>query len=95
MKILILSGLYPHNNNKYAAPFIIKRLEQLNKNNIDFDIYSIISVDSFFVRILKYLKRKEIVEKQENLIYDNFEWNFINLKNTIFDEFIKRNPPLN
>lgn len=95
MKILILSGLYPHNNNKYAAPFIIKRLEQLNKNNIDFDIYSIISVDSFFVRILKYLKRKEIVEKQENLIYDNFEWNFINLKNTIFDEFIKRNPNIN
>lgn len=94
-KILILSGLYPSNKNSYGGVFIRKRLEQLIDNNINFDIYSIKNIDSFFVSLLKKILNKNILNDKKDIVkYENYNWNFI-VNNKNFIEYILKNVYIN
>jgi glycosyltransferase involved in cell wall biosynthesis len=89
-KILIFSGLYPLNKESYGGVFIRKRLEQLIDENINFDIFSIKNVDTFFVALLKKILNKNILnDKNDSIKYENYDWNFIVSNKSIIDYIFK------
>jgi glycosyltransferase involved in cell wall biosynthesis len=71
-------------------PFIRKRLEQLIDENINFDIFSIKTIDSFFVWPLKKILNKNILnDKNDSIKYENYIWNFVVNKKNIIEYIFK------
>lgn len=87
-RILILSGIYPLNKNSYGGIFIRKRLEYLVKNNVDFDIFSIKNIDSFFLIFLKKFFGKNILNDDKKFLeFEKYIWNFV-VNNRNFNDYI-------
>lgn len=87
-RILILSGIYPLNKNSYGGIFIRKRLEYLIKNNVDFDIFSIKNIDSFFLIFLKKFFGKNILNDDKKFLeFEKYIWNFV-VNNRNFNDYI-------
>lgn len=94
MNILIISGIYPKRENKAGGIFITRRCIELKNKNINYDLFTISSRDSFFIKVLKQIFNKKYEEKRENLIIDGVKWNNIFYEKTLIktlSEKINRN----
>lgn len=90
MKLLILTDLYPFDDNMTAGMFIKKRIDEYVKNNIEFDVYSILPVDCPLIKIVKSFIKKRYVKKQRTLNFGSWNWNYIMINNYLSDEICRR-----
>ncbi|PNR93206.1 glycosyltransferase [Petrotoga sp. 9PWA.NaAc.5.4] len=91
MKILFITNLFPYPENETSGIFITKRLKELKEFDIEFKTYGIIGKDTFILKIVKYIFRKqEAGIREASIVSKGIEYNYANFKRTLMDSIYKK-----
>ncbi|PNV80068.1 MAG: hypothetical protein C0196_03515 [Dictyoglomus turgidum] len=72
MKILYLTSMYPYDKNESSGIFVIKRIEILQKNDIDLKVLALVLKHNYFVR--KLLKLSDIAIERTSKKYNYIDF---------------------
>ena len=91
MKILVITNLFPYPENETSGIFITNRLKVLKEFDIEFKTYGIIGKDTFILKIVKYIFRKqEAGIREASIVSKGIEYNYANFKRTLMDSIYKK-----
>jgi len=90
MKILILTDIFPTPAVPHAACFLTERLKIYNKEGVYFDVYSLIVRESIPLKFLNKLRGAKLPDYGTKVNYDTIDYNFIYLKQGLFDRLFLR-----
>lgn len=91
MRLLIITGLYPTKENHAGGIFITRRLLELKKHGLDFDVISLYYSESKILQFFKRLFRKPLEEELETIEYKGIRYDFVPVMIGIFDRlFLNR-----
>ena len=91
MKILVITNLFPYPEDETRGIFITNRLKVLKEFDIEFKTYGIIGKDTFILKIVKYIFRKqEAGIREPSIVSKGIEYNYANFKRTLMDSIYKK-----
>jgi len=91
VKILVITNLFPYPENETSGIFITNRLKVLKEFDIEFKTYGIIGKDTFILKIVKYIFRKqEAGIREASIVSKGIEYNYANFKRTLMDSIYKK-----
>jgi len=91
VKILVITNLFPYPGNETRGNFITNRLKALKEFDIEFKTYGIIGKDTFILKIVKYIFRKqEAGIREASIVSKGIEYNYANFKRTLMDSIYKK-----
>ena len=91
MKVLFITNLFPFPHNPTSGIFITNRLKTLQSFDINFDVYGIISKDSFGVKLLKKIFSKTIINPTDSFYEVNgIKYKYASFSRNLGDVFNSR-----